>query len=100
MQHAFQLVSAPIYQPEQSVRNNHYRCLMKRFAYLVWSATRNVEPCHTEPHGLSWKSFACLPLYRERHDEAPADFAARYEPDIPVLIQSFQLWELSHRSTA
>ncbi len=96
MHQAFQPAPGPIYRSEKPVRNPLYTRWLKRFACAACSSTRNVDPAHTGPRGLSQKSSdtKCIPLCRQCHDAfdaSPRAFAKLHKLNIPKLIKHFNL---------
>src|SRR5438132_6101215 len=103
---AFQVLPRPMFKSSKPVRNQQYLRWIKRFPCVVCNSARLVDPCHTGSRGLGQKSsdLSCIPLCRKHHEEmhkGPADFALKYDLDIPVLIEFFNhLWDLKERKKA
>jgi hypothetical protein len=103
---AFQVATTSVYRAEKPVRNERYKRFVKSFACAACEATRDVDPCHTGPHGLSVKGcdLKVIPLCRPCHEAMganPKAFAKRYGLNVPKLIKSLNaLWAERQRRTA
>ena len=76
-----------------------YRDWIRQQPSAVSESTRNVEACHTGPHGFGQKSsgYTCIPLTHEEHMElhriGPWKFQAKYRVDFEVIIEGlFTEW--------
>ena len=76
-----------------------YRDWIRQQPSAVSESTRNVEACHTGPHGFGQKSsgYTCIPLTHEEHMElqriGPRKFQEKYRIDFEVIIEGlFTEW--------
>ena len=76
-----------------------YRDWIRRQPSAVSESTRNIEACHTGPHGFWQKSagYTCIPLTHEEHMElhriGPREFQEKYRIDFEVIIEGlFTQW--------
>ena len=103
---ATQVALNPIYRAEKPIRNLLYKRWIKRFACIACSGTRDIDPAHTGPHGMSQKAcdMGVLPLCRKCHgafDADPRGFAILRNLDIPALIVFYNhLWTLKTERNA
>ena len=70
-----------------------YRDWIRQQPSAVSESTRNVEACHTGPHGFGQKSsgYTCIPLTHEEHMElhriGPREFQEKYGIDFEVILE-------------
>ncbi len=76
-----------------------YRAWIRQQPSCVSESTRNIEACHTGPHGLGQKSsgYTCIPLTHEEHMElhriGPRRFQDKYRIDFEVITEGlFTEW--------
>src|ERR1039458_2806645 len=76
-----------------------YRDWIRQQPSAVSESTRNVEACHTGPHGFGQKSsgYTCIPLTHEEHMElhriGPRQFQDKYRIDFEIIIEGlFTEW--------
>jgi hypothetical protein len=99
MNEASDVARRPIYRAEKPVRDPLYKRWIKQFPCIFCDSVRDIDPCHTGPHGYGSKSsdFSCLPGCRKCHDLFDADprgFAAAKGIEVAVEIQKFNnLWQ-------
>jgi hypothetical protein len=76
-----------------------YRACIRQQPSCVSESRRNIEACHTGPHGLGQKSsgYTCIPLTHQEHMElhqiGPRQFQEKYRIDFEVIIEGlFTEW--------
>jgi hypothetical protein len=76
-----------------------YRDWIRQQPSCVSESARNIEACHTGPHGFWQKSsgYTCIPLTHEEHMElhrvGPRKFQNKYRIDFEVIIEGlFTEW--------
>jgi hypothetical protein len=82
------------YSGKRPVRDPLYLKFIRLLPCAACLASRNVDACHTGPHGMAQKSCdrSCVPLCRRCHEQFDADpirFAERHKLNIPALIEQF-----------
>jgi hypothetical protein len=83
-----------IYRPVKPVRDPAYLRFIKLLPCAACLKYRQVDPCHTGPHGIGQKScdLSCIPLCRRCHeafDRDPRGFADRNHMNVAALIERF-----------
>lgn len=97
---AFQLAAGRLYRQIKPWRSETYLRFIRRFPCLNCGKSRNMEACHTGPHGMSQKApdWTCLPFCHDCHqgfDSGQQIWAMNRHQEISELVEFFNhLWFL------